>query len=85
MIVKELIEKLQELDPNLPVLVDGYEGGCNDLKELSEIEVIRDVNTQWYYGTHEKVKSLHKNVIEEFAKKEKFPSRGVLIGNRYLF
>ena len=80
MIVKELIEKLQELDPNLPVLVDGYEGGCNDLKELSEIEVIRDVNTQWYYGAHEKVKSLHQTVLQEFAKDQKFPTRGVLIG-----
>ena len=80
MIVKELIEKLQELDPNLPVLVDGYEGGCNDATDLVEIEVIRDVNVEWYYGAHEKVKLLHENVIEEFAKDQKFPSRGVLIG-----
>ena len=79
MIVKELIEKLQELDPNLPVLVHDYEGGCNDAKELVEIQVIRDVNLEWYYGAHEKVKSLHKNVIEEFAKDQKFPTQGVLI------
>tara|TARA_R110000868_G_scaffold35066_3_gene125982 strand:+ start:297 stop:539 length:243 start_codon:yes stop_codon:yes gene_type:complete len=80
MIVKELIEKLQELDPNLPVLVEGYEGGCNDIKDLTEIQIIRDVNLEWYYGAHEKVKSLHESVIEEFAKDQKFPTSGVLIG-----
>ena len=46
---------------------------------MTEIEVIRDVNTQWYYGAHEKVKLLHENVIEEFAKDQKFPTQGVLI------
>jgi hypothetical protein len=79
MIIKELIEKLQKLDSNLPVLVNGYEGGCNDIKDLTEIQVIRDVNLEWYYGAHEKVESLHKNVIEELAKDQKFPTLGVLI------
>lgn len=79
MIVKELIEKLQELDPNLPVLVEGYEGGCNDVKDLTEIQIIRDVNLEWYYGSHEKVNSLHQSVIDEFAKAQKFPTRGLII------
>lgn len=79
MIIKEMIEILQKLDPNLPILLNGYEGGCNDLKDLTEIQVIRDVNLEWYYGAHEKVKSLHQTVLQEFAKDQKFPTTGVLL------
>lgn len=77
--VIDLIEKLKELDPELPVFVDGYEDGCNDVSSIQEIEVIRDVNDQWYYGAHEKVKHLHEKVLKEFADKGKFPSKGLLI------
>ncbi len=78
MTVKELIEKLQNLDPEMSVFIDGYEGGCNDLSDVEEIEVVRDVNTKWYYGSHEKIKDLHQNVIEMFAKKGKLPVKGVM-------
>ncbi len=51
--VKELIEKLSQLDPELMVVVAGYEGGVNevDKSELCDIEL--NVNTAWYYGKHE--------------------------------
>jgi hypothetical protein len=51
--VKELIEKLSQLDPELMVVVSGYEGGVDEVDScgLSEIEL--NVNTQWYYGKHE--------------------------------
>jgi hypothetical protein len=78
MTVQELIEKLQSLDQELPVFIDGYEGGCNDLTDLVNIEVVRDVNTEWYYGSHEKIKDLHDDVIETFAKKGKLRVKGVM-------
>jgi hypothetical protein len=79
MIVKELIEKLQALDPQLPALVNGYEGGCNDVSYISQIDIIRDVNNEWYYGAHENVKNLHENVIKDFENIGKLPTKGILI------
>ena len=37
MTVKELIEQLQTLDPDLHVFVQGYEGGYNDIDEDHDI------------------------------------------------
>jgi hypothetical protein len=36
MTVKELIEKLQQLDPDLRVVTDGYEGGYKDVSDTFE-------------------------------------------------
>jgi len=51
--VKELIEKLSQMDSELMVVVHGYEGGVNEVDscELRDIEL--NVNTAWYYGKHE--------------------------------
>lgn len=78
MTVKELIEKLQTLDPETSVFIDGYEGGCNDLTDLESIEVVKNVNTKWYYGSHEKINDLPEDVIEMFAKKGKLRVKGVI-------
>lgn len=77
--VKDLIEVLSQYDAELPVLVDGYEGGCNDVDLIEEIEIVKDVNTEWYYGSHEKIRNLHENVISDFAEEGKLPSKGLLI------
>ena len=54
MTVKELIEKLQQLDENLQVYCGGDEGGYTSVQEVSDPEeFILNVNTQWYYGEHE--------------------------------
>lgn len=55
--VKELIEKLQALDPELMVVRDGYEGGVNEANYLDEVTVALHVNEEWYYGDHD---VLHK-------------------------
>jgi len=53
MTVKELIEKLQQLDPELHVFVDGYEGGYDDVA-ISEVkDIALDVHKEWYYGKHD--------------------------------
>jgi len=53
MTAKQLIEILQQLDPEMRIFVDGYEGGYNDAT-VSEIrDIALDVHSDWYYGTHE--------------------------------
>jgi hypothetical protein len=53
MTVKELIEQLQQLDPDLHVFTAGYEGGYNDVYVGEEMEIALDVHEEWYYGKHE--------------------------------
>jgi hypothetical protein len=43
MTVAELIEHLKQFDPNMRVVVDGYEGGFDDPK-ISETDAIIDAN-----------------------------------------
>lgn len=54
MTIKELIEKLQELDPELHVFTDGYEGGFHYAEISSKINTFSlKVNEEWYCGPHE--------------------------------
>ena len=56
MTVKELIERLKELDGELQVYRNGYEGGYTPVDYISDPrEFLLDVNTAWYYGEHEEV------------------------------
>lgn len=58
MTVKELIEKLKEVDPNVEVFAPGYEGGYRDIETDFVIKTYRkDVNTEWWYGPHEEDKN----------------------------
>lgn len=50
--IRELIQTLSQLDPELPVVVRGYEGGYNDVSEVNTIAIPLNINTRWYYGTH---------------------------------
>ena len=52
MTVKELISKLESFDPNMLVVVDGYEGGYDDPQEPHRIPVILNFHTESYYGKH---------------------------------
>jgi hypothetical protein len=52
---KELIEKLQELDPEMEVMRHGYEGGVENVTHLEIEPVALNVNEMWYYGNHEVV------------------------------
>lgn len=53
--VKELIERLQALDPELMVVRPGYEGGVTEVDHITAIEVFLNVNEEWYYGEHEQI------------------------------
>ena len=53
--VKELIEKLQAIDPELMVVTNGYEGGANEVDEIRVVDLALNVHKEWYYGDHEPV------------------------------
>lgn len=53
--VKELIEKLQALPPDMMVIVDGYEGGVNETSDVAVETIALNVNQEWYYGAHDTV------------------------------
>ena len=54
MTVKQLIEELQQLDPNLHVFTRGYEGGYEEVEISEEREIALNVHSEWYYGPHER-------------------------------
>ena len=51
--VAQLIEKLKELPQEAMVIVDGYEGGCDEIKNVNLTRIKLNVNTGWVYGAHE--------------------------------
>lgn len=57
MTIRELISILKKHDPDMAVLVDGYEYGLCDVKEktIRPIKYRRDVNIGNYCGPHEQV------------------------------
>jgi hypothetical protein len=58
MTVKELIDKLSQLDPNLQIFINGYEGGYKDVKDISNVEEIAlNVHKFEWMGPHELVKN----------------------------
>lgn len=60
--VKELIERLNLLDPELMVVRPGYEGGVTEVGQVTIIPVFLNVNEEWYYGEHEQIDEFsHKN------------------------
>lgn len=61
--VKDLIEKLLELDQETMVVVHGYEGGYCEVNEPTEVELVLNVNSEWFYGPHEMFdEDDHKNI-----------------------
>ena len=66
MTIKELIEQLQQLDPETHVFVKGYEGGLDYAELQGPIEdIMLNVHSEWWYGSHayvtEGIKTQHPN------------------------
>jgi len=53
--VKELIEQLQQFDPEMEVMRHGYEGGVENVTIFDIEQVALNANEEWYYGSHEEV------------------------------
>jgi hypothetical protein len=51
--VKQLIEQLQQFDPEAMAVVAGYEGGYDEISDAGAIRLNLNVNNEWYYGKHE--------------------------------
>ena len=51
--VKDLIQELQKLDPELLVVVAGYEGGVDEVKSLTQYKIELDAHKGWaFFGDH---------------------------------
>ena len=76
MTVRELIESLSKVeDQDLRVMVRGYEGGVDDIVIGNSIDnnitpaiihVALDVNTEWYYGAHERINDVYHEDREKY-------------------
>jgi hypothetical protein len=65
MTVRELIEQLQTLDPELRVFNRGYEAGLDDVNGISKvINVELNHYTEWYYGDHKEVDDEAPNTVK---------------------
>lgn len=53
--VKDLIAELQQFNPDLMVVVSGYEGGVEEAQATSEYTIALNCNEDGYYGPHEMV------------------------------
>lgn len=53
MTVKELQEELSKYPDDMEIVIDGYEGGVDDMGCIKEIEIVRDVCSSDYFGPHE--------------------------------
>jgi hypothetical protein len=59
--VADLIKVLQNLDPQLKVVLPGMMGGVDDLTEPVVLEIVRDVYVrETWRGRHESLEKLHK-------------------------
>jgi len=62
MTIKQLIEILSQFeDQELKVMVKGYEGGIDDIGNITPaiVDVALNVNNEWYYGSHQVVSKDH--------------------------
>jgi hypothetical protein len=64
MTVKQLIEHLQTLDPELRVFKPGYEGGIDDVEPGDVVDVELNHYTEWYYGKHEEIDEPTENSVK---------------------
>ena len=74
--VKELIEKLSQLDPELMVVIHGYEGGVNEVSDCGLCNLWLNANDEWYYGRHE---TLSENQLEEVKDRNLTIVKGVCL------
>jgi len=52
--IKELIEELQKQDPEMMVVIDGYEGGYQTVELIDEIRLNLNVGKRGLFGEHKK-------------------------------
>jgi|688.fasta_scaffold25145_4 hypothetical protein len=63
--VGQLIEQLKNYPQDLRVVVNGYEGGYNDVDIFENLKIVLNYHEEWYYGKHEDAESLYGNNAEQ--------------------
>ena len=63
--IKQLLEKLNGLDPELEIYLKGYEGGVVELRTVAEVEVAKNYNVDWWYGPHEVIRYNGDLLVED--------------------
>jgi len=54
--VKELIKELEKENPEIDIVISGYEGGYDDINSICKIKIKNNVNKGIdYLGAHERV------------------------------
>lgn len=66
--VKQLKELLTQYPDDMDVVVFGYEDGYNDISTVQQINLVRDIHHEDYYGQHD------EDYLNEYSDKEKTPS-----------
>lgn len=50
--VVDLLALLTQMPSEADVVVKGYEGGLDDVVNVSLVKIKKNVNDEWYYGKH---------------------------------
>ncbi len=58
--VRELIDTLKGYDPEMMVVVRGYEGGYDEVGRTCVLNICLNVHDEWYYGKHDMVFDINK-------------------------
>jgi len=53
MTAKELIQHLQQLQPDTKIVIRGYEDGYNDILNLKAIIIKQKKDSHWYEGEYD--------------------------------
>ena len=68
--VAQLIQELQKHDPAKMVVIRGYESGVDEVNTVEEIRLDLNVNSDWWYGAHQKSDSGECQAIHIGFKRE---------------
>ncbi len=79
MTVAKLIELLKKHDPDMPVIVNGYEGGFDDIARIEEVTISLNYHERDYLGTHEHYSTAEKEHSPSYAPK---PVKALLLPRR---
>lgn len=68
MTVKELIEQLQKLDPEMPVMIPGKEGGYWDLEKIYSTKVILNLQASKdnIVGPHDRLEGMFTQELVDY-------------------
>ena len=67
MTAKELINHLKTLPPDTRICVKGYEDGINYVDLIRQAKILKDKNSEWYYGIHEEVLDFDSKHFDEIV------------------